>query len=163
MVQIIVEGADELIKKLTSLQSMQSVKSAIQLSAKFIQGKIKQYPPERHGPNPNLYGPGEKAQRMRAGYFARLKSGAITVPYARGASGSSEKLGQSWTTEPIDAGFGARIGTNVSYAKLVQSAAGQAGYHRQTGWITDQQVVDMYGTDVVEQINSALKREIDAM
>jgi hypothetical protein len=108
-----------------------------------------------------LRGNSDKARRMRAGFFYHLKHGDIEVPYRRGQSPRSEKLGQSWTTQTENQGFRAIIGTGVSYARMVQDSARQTSYHRQTGWITTNQVEKLYGQQAINQIEQALQREVN--
>jgi hypothetical protein len=99
--------------------------------------------------------------KMRRGFFAKLKSGEIEVPYRRGQSPGSEKLGQSWTVRRENMGFRAIIGTNVSYAQLVQDSAKQTSYHRGTGWITTKQTALLYGDEAIERIEAAFKQEVE--
>jgi hypothetical protein len=108
-----------------------------------------------------LKGNSDKAKRMRAGFFAKLKSGEIEVPYRRGASPGSEKLGARWAISTQNQGWRAVIGNNASYAKLVQDSAKQTGYHRGTGWITTNQVVQLYGQDAIRTIRTALIQEVE--
>lgn len=151
------EGAEELIKKLQSLEDMKRVKSAIHQAAVFLHGKLKEYPKASHRPNPML----KLNDKMRRGFFYHLKKGDIEVPYRRGQSPGSEKLGQSWTVRRENMGFRAIIGTNVSYAQLVQDSAKQTSYHRGTGWITTKQTALLYGDEAIERIEAAFKQEVE--
>lgn len=156
-----IEGAEELIKRITTIEQMKRVKASIHEAAIFLEGKIRQYPTRSSRPNWMLRGNSAKAQRMRAGFFYHLKHGEIDVPYRRGQSRNSEKLGQSWTTRTENQGFRAIIGTGVSYARLVQDHAQQTSYHRQTGWITTNQVEKLYGRQAINKIEQALQREVN--
>jgi phage gpG-like protein len=157
MTTIRVEGADELIKQIDSIYAMRRVKASIQQAAVFLEGKLKEYPARSRRPNPLL----KINDKMRRGFFYHLKKGNIEVPYHRGQSPGSEKLGQSWTTRTENQGFRAIVGTNVSYARLVQDSAMQTGYHRGTGWITTRQVEMLYGRQAVQQIENALQSEVN--
>lgn len=161
MTTIRIEGADELIKRIDSIYAMRRVKAAIRQAAVFLEGKVKEYPAESHRPNPMLRGNSAKARRMRAGFFARLNKGKIEVPYRRGQSPGSEKLGQSWTTRTENSGFRAIVGTGVSYARLVQDSAKQASYHRQTGWLTTRQAEMLYGKQAINIVEQAIQREVN--
>jgi hypothetical protein len=108
----------------------------------------------------SLYGDSEREKRMRAGFFYHLKHGDIDVPYMRGKSRGSKKLGQSWAIDEIPGTFRAVIGTNVDYAPLVQDRDEQASYHAQTGWVTAQGVVEMNKAAVNENIRRAIEDEI---
>jgi len=97
---------------------------------------------------------------MRAGFFYHLNHGDISVPYIRGAATQSQKLGQSWTVRSTNSGWGATIGTGVGYARLVQDAEKQTQYHKLTGWVTVQDVIEQHGDEVITRITDALQREV---
>jgi hypothetical protein len=156
-----IEGAEEIIRRIDDIARLNKVKAAIRQAAVFLEGKVSEYPTPSHRPNLMLRGDSAKAKRMRAGFFYHLKHGNIEVPYRRGQSPGSEKLGQSWTTRTESQGFRAIIGTGVSYAKMVQDSANQTSYHRHTGWITTRQVEMLYGQQAINQIESALQREVN--
>ena len=158
--KIRIEGMEDLLKKLKSLESMKRVKAQVHQSAIYLQGFIKQYPGVRRGKNPLLYGKSPQAQKMRAGFFYHLNHGDISVPYIRGAAAQSQKLGQSWTVRSTNSGWGATIGTSVPYARLVQDAEKQTQYHQQTGWVTVQDVIEQHGDEVITRITDALQREV---
>ena len=158
--KIRIEGMEDLLKKLKSLESMKRVKAQVHQSAIYLQGFIKQYPDVRRGKNPLLYGRRARAKKMRAGFFYHLNHGNITVPYIRGAAAQSQKLGQSWTVRSTNSGWGAVIGTSVPYARLVQDEKKQSRYHEQTGWVTVQDVMEQHGDEVITRITDALQREV---
>ena len=151
-----IEGAKELIAKIDSIAKMNKVKAAIGLVATDLKGKIAQYPPRSSRPNPLI----RLNPRVRRGFFYHLKKGDIEVPYRRGQSPGSQKLGQSWNVQQSLSGWQATVGTSVSYARLVQDSANQTSYHRGTGWITTNQVVRLYGQQAVNKIRQALVREV---
>lgn len=161
MTTIRVEGAEELIARLTRLEQMQRVKDAIYAATMDIKGRIAKYPDRSSRPNLMLRGNSARAQRMRAGFFARLKSGEIEVPYRRGQSPGSEKLGQRWAVSMENAGWRGVVGNNASYAKLVQDSANQTSYHRHTGWVTTNQVAQLYGKQAIDSISRALIQEVE--
>lgn len=157
MTTIRLEGAEELMKKLDSIASMRRVKSAIGFAATFLQGKMQEYPAHTSRPNPLI----KLDPKVRRGFFYHLKKGDIEVPYRRGQSPGSQKLGQSWKIETRNYGFKAIIGTGVSYARLVQDSAKQTSYHRQTGWITTRQAQMLYGDEALDYIRSAFRSEVE--
>jgi len=71
-VTIVVEGAKELIAKLTTLEQMNKVKKAIADEGDNLVNKFTDYPTNAHGPNPLLRGTSDKAKRMRRGFFYHL-------------------------------------------------------------------------------------------
>lgn len=150
--------ADELIRKLTSLAQFRKVKAAVTVAGKFIRGKMATYPSSRHGPA--IPRAKDWSAKQRRGFFAKLRSGEIEVPYRRGASSGSERLGSKWTTQSANAGMTAIVGNNASYVRLVQDAENQTRYHKMTGWPTDDQVMRDHGPTVVEYIRQAIEREI---
>lgn len=156
-----VEGADKLISRLKTIEQMNRVKASVQLAATFLKGKIAQYPPVSRRPNMMLRGNSEKAKAMRRGFFYHLNKGDIQVPYVRGVSKNSEKLGQSWTVRKSAGGFNAIIGTSVSYAPLVQSREDQAKYHQWSGWITTYGVEHLYGQQAINFVKEGLLREVN--
>jgi hypothetical protein len=156
MTYIKIEGAEELIKKIDDVASMNKVKGAIMAGAYELKDKMADYPSRRTYKNWRLYGNSEAAKRMRAGFFYHLNRGEIEVPYRRGQSSKSEKLGQSWTVKSSNSGLTATVGTNASYAKLVQSSEKQTSAHKHTGWITDKQAVMLYGKKIADKVLKAI-------
>jgi hypothetical protein len=112
------KGADPIIKALT------------RGIAEDLRARIAKYPgPVKH--------PIEWASpAQRGAYFAKRKG---MGPYTRGSDSWSEKLGPSWATE--NRGLDAVVGTRVSYAPWVQSKERQQPMHRNTGWVTDEEVI----------------------
>lgn len=159
MSTIRIEGADKLIEKLKSLESMARVKQAIKDAAVELKGYIQEAPHHVPRPNPLI----KLDDRVRRGFFAALKSGKIEVPYRRGASPGSEMLSKKgWTISTANQGWRAVVGTSVSYARLVQDSAKQTSYHRQTGWLTTRQAVMLYGKEATDMIQTALRNEVNA-
>jgi hypothetical protein len=142
---------------LDSIAKMNKVKATIHEAAVFLKGKISHYPMRSSRPNPLI----RLNPRVRRGFFYHLNKGDIEVPYRRGQSPGSQKLGQSWTTQSSLSGWKATVGTNVSYAKLVQDSANQSSYHRHTGWITTNQVVQLHGQKAINMIKKALIQEVN--
>lgn len=90
----------------------------------------------RIAPYPGASGKSQafKTARQRRGFFAKLRSGQISVPYRR-----TGQLGSKWLT---DGGGGQiRIRNTAGYASLVHSEKRQAAYHR-GNWKTDKGVAD---------------------
>jgi len=123
-------------------------------AAVHVKGKISHYPAQRHGPQPFVSDP------QRIGFFYHLNHEDITVPYERGGR-NSQRLGASWTTTSRDGGLTQAIGTNVSYAKLVQGPGEQTHYHATTGWPTTDQVIAQEQATVIEYIRQGILEEIN--
>ncbi len=125
-----VRGLDGLVKRYGAGAGpiLQAVTRGI---AEEIREKIAKYP----GP---VKRPVEwKSAAQRAWYIAARRG---MGPYKRQSDSWSQRLGPSWATS--QRGLGAVVGTRVSYAPYVQSAEQQQPMHRNTGWVTDKQVVD---------------------
>jgi hypothetical protein len=162
MTQISLEGGEELLRKIETLAQLKGIAAAVKAAALHVKGKVATYPPRVTGmPNPGLYGNSAKAQRMRAGFFAKLKSGEIEVPYRRGASPGSEALGRKWNIKSSNAGLTATVGNNVSYGPLVQSDAKQTAYHAAVGWKTVEEVADSERALVVEFLREEIERVLN--
>src|SRR5690242_18573584 len=80
------------------LQKMEGVKLGLAVGAQYLKGKLATYPPRRYGPAIWSANPQKRIKQIR-GFFAKLRAGEIDVPYRRGQSDASERLGQRWTTE----------------------------------------------------------------
>ena len=153
-----VEGADELIRKLTTLEQMRRVRATIQQEGRFLAGKLRHYPQKAHYSNPLI----KTDERVRRGFFYHLKHGDISVPYKRGGMGS-ERLGTRWTVKSENQGWQAVVGNNASYAQLVQGWETQTTGHKWSGWLTDKGAVNVYGPTVQQKIRAALEEEVKSV
>ena len=133
-VGIHIEGLPKLRKIMQKIGSLQPVKVGLRSGAIHVKGKIAKYPPVSRRPQPFV------SDLQRRGFFAKLKSGQIQVPYRRGISPNSERLGGSWTVEERGGGLQQVVGSDTSYGPLVQDRSKQTRYHRDTGWKTTEDV-----------------------
>lgn len=99
-----------------------------------------------------------KSTKQRRYFFWALREGKIQVPYHR-----EGKLGQSWTTKIDETGGGmyGKIGTNMGYAKWVQSAESQARIH-QGNWLTDEQAFGKRRDEIVQRFRIAIRAALAA-
>jgi len=153
-ITIRVEGAEELIRKLTTLEQMNRVKSVIAQEGRWLAAKMREYPNKASMPNPLI----SSNERVRRGFFYHLKRGDITVPYNRGG-GKSERLGEKWTSKASRQGWAAIVENNASYAQLVQGSR-QTLQHKASGWVTADKAKTLYGDEIVGSIRAALEREV---
>jgi len=86
---------------------------------------LREYPP--NGPKPAM----QMTDKQRRGYFAKLNSGEIEVPYRRGQSPGSEKYGSQWYI--AEKKYGVKMGNRASYAGHLTSND-QANYMAGLGW-----------------------------
>jgi hypothetical protein len=87
-----IKGLEELMKKVKTLEDLEGVKAGLRAGALYLKGKVAKYPPRRHGVRMQF-----TSDRQRRGFFAKLRSGEIEVPYRRGQSPGSQALGRKWT------------------------------------------------------------------
>ena len=145
--------ADDLIRKLTTLAQFRKVTAALKAGGRHIRAKIAVYPGKRHGDA--IPPASEWSAKQRRGFFAKLRSGEIQVPYRR-----TMQLQHKWTVEARNSGMTVVVGNNAKYNRLVQDSENQTAYHKQTGWVTDDQVVREHGPTVVQYVRRAIEREI---
>jgi hypothetical protein len=158
-VTIHINGVDELIRKLDSIAKLREIGQVMRAAALHVKGKIDKYPPERHGsaiPSTDKW-----SDKQRRGFFAKLRSGEIEVPYRRGSSPGSKKLKTKWTTTLENGGLRAVVGNDTSYAPLVQGPGTQTAYHAMTGWQTTEQVMDAERETVQEMVREGIQKIIN--
>jgi hypothetical protein len=128
------------------------LKRGLQVAALYLKGRMSQYPAQR--PQPFQW----VSEKQRRYVMAAIRSGEISVPYARGG-GRSETLGKRWATEERDGGLTQIIGNNASYSPFVQGAGTQALYHR-GNWQTTEQVARRESNAVRNMIVSEIEKDI---
>ena len=161
MSEVRIDGMEELVKRITTIQQMRRFKKALKAGAVHLHAKIRRAPKVSRRRNMRLYGNSPDAIRNRRGYFYHLQKGDIDVPYYRGSSKSSEKLSDGgWSISTEMDGWRAVVGTSVSYAPLVQDRDEQTSYHAQTGWETVQGVKNLHGRWVINRLIKALDDEL---
>lgn len=81
-----------------------------------------------------------------------------------GTAGTSERLGQSWTTDVAvtDNGVEGVVGTNTSYADWVQGDD-QNQLHAENGWVTLQGAIELSREGIADAFNEAAQEVIDAI
>jgi hypothetical protein len=120
----------ELTRLLSGPQLQVAMRAATKAAAAVGQDRIAKYPGVRR--RKMVFA----SDRQRRGFFARLRSGAIEVPYRRGSSPGSETLGRRWHIRQHGA-IGHVLTNDASYAPLVHGADTQAAYHK-GNWKTDE-------------------------
>jgi hypothetical protein len=148
---ITVEGADELVAKLNTLAKFNHVRSVIAQQGVMLQRFLRKYPNKVYSPNPFL----KTDAKMRRGYFAKLKSGEIKVPYKR-----TNKLANSWAVSTSLDGFTATVANNMDYNDLVQGWDEQVTRHKWSGWITEKGALDVKRPEIIKNITNAFEREV---
>ena len=142
----------EVVAKLDPKELEAQLAWALKGASDIIRADVRTYPPQSHKPMK------WKSAKQRRWFFANLRAGNIEVPYRRGQSPGSEKLGASWTRK-LERGVNpsVTIGTRVSYAPWVMDKDRQADYHK-GNWPTVQSIAEKRANDVKRFIETALQR-----
>jgi hypothetical protein len=102
----------KIIKKVGSLAP---VKKGLGKGAVHVKGKIADPPQVKRRPVAQFW-----TDKQRRGFFAKLRSGEIEVPYYRRINKNSEDLSHSWTVRSGKGGLEWRVGNDTTYGPLVQ-------------------------------------------
>ena len=145
-----VEGAEQLIAKLTTVQQFNKVKAAVSQEGTMLAGKLKHYPRKVPTPNPLI----KANDRVRRGFFWHLKHGNINTPYRR-----SGDLRKHWTRWTGDGGMSTTISNYIGYAPLVQGENQTYG-HGRSGWLTIEAAEKKYGKGIQQRIIRAVEEEL---
>lgn len=148
---ITVEGADELVAKLNTLAKFNHVRSVIAQQGVMLQRYLRKYPNKVYSPNPLI----KTNDKVRRAFFAKMKSGEISVPYKR-----TRKLANSWAVSSSMDGFTSTVTNNMSYADLVQGWDSQVTRHRWSGWVTEKGALDVKRPEIIKNITNAFEREV---
>ena len=125
-----IEGATRLLSR-SFAPVMQTITLAV---GELVRDEIATYP----GP---VFRPIEWAsEKQRRFYFAMRRKENLGMEYDRLSDPMSQRLKESWTTDQLGA-HDAVVTSRATYAYWVQSAEGQQPFHKNTGWITDEQAV----------------------
>jgi len=140
-------AVSKLFNRLDHASVMQVLRPPMEASLTSLYNDLTDYPPPSRGKVRF------KSARQRKYFFWAVKQGIITVPYVR-----SGKLGQSWTTriDTTATGMYGRVGTNMSYARWVQSDELQARIHR-GNWMTDEQAFGQRRDEIVQRFRRAMR------
>nr|ASV43911.1 hypothetical protein [Hot spring virus BHS1] len=159
--EIKLEGQEKLLARLESLGRLDMVKAGIQAAAVYLKGKLSQYPPSRRLTRAEVYGQTFQTDRQRRGFFAKLRSGEIEVPYRRGESPKSQRFKAGWTIAAQNSGMTVVIGNDTEYGPLLMEKEMQSLYAKRVGWRTIDAVVDDERPEVLrivkDSIDSALE------
>ena len=149
-----IKGMDKLLRKLDTIEKMKGVKRGLKAGALHVKGKIAKYPPSTIANTPGNP-TGRWYERGYGPRWLRKRSGTV------GGRKTSETLGRRWTIGERNAGFTQVIGNNASYNIYVHSAEKQAKFHGDRGWLTDEQVIEQEGNQVLEFIQNEVEKELE--
>lgn len=142
---------DALMRK---LQANQGFRTGAKTAFVHLKSKIAKYPARSSRPQAQFW-----SKKQRQGFFYHLKKGDIEVPYRRGTSPNSERLGQRWIVE--GEGFGTVLHNRAGYAARVQGR-NQTEYHKRTGWKDAETVISeertAMGRIIYQEVQKDLKK-----
>ncbi|MCK9357632.1 MAG: hypothetical protein M0R22_10910 [Dehalococcoidia bacterium] len=145
MLSIEIHGLDKLVAKFGA-GARPVIRRVTRAVAEQVLGTIAQYPGPVHHPIQWT------SAKQRAAYFAKRRKAGLPMGYTRGSDSWSQKLGPSASTVHSATQIGdwkldqrgdleAVVGTGVTYAPWVQSAAQQQPMHKASNWITDERAI----------------------
>ena len=141
-------------RKVNQMMGGDGLRRGLRAARLHVGGKLQVYPPVSRRSQSQYWSP-----RQRRGFFAKLRSGEIDVPYRRGLSPSSERLAARWAQSASADGMVHTIGNNASYVNLVQGAD-QTAYHKQTGWKTAADIVKEERAEVNRIVSNEVRRDV---
>ena len=152
------EGLDAIVKKIDSLGKPDVFKQPMKESMIYLNDKVAKYPTnDGHRPQPF------KTDKSRRWFFWALANpidSKLEVPYRRGQSPGSKKLGTKWTTKISTDGRRGEIGSDADYGPLVMDKSQQTAYHKQTGWHTIQDVLKKATPTIIGKFKRAYDKAV---
>jgi len=142
------EGLDKLERKLGPLRAGKHWKQLLESGGDMLRDYINVYPPLSNANTKQ--GPGGRWYERGYGPRWARKDGSV------GGMKTSEDLRHSWAVSANSKR--AIVGTNVSYAKAVQSAEHQAPFHAKRGWPTDQEAIDKMRPKILDMVRREINR-----
>lgn len=125
-----IRGLDRVLSRLQQIEG--AATQALAEAAAHVKRIAATYPPQPRGRKQPFV-----SDRQRRFFFAALRDGRIDVPYRRGVSPGSQKLGAQWTVRL--GRTSASVVNPVRYGPLVQGSR-QTAFHQTTGWKNEQQI-----------------------
>ena len=144
-----------LLRKLGKDRYQEAVGAALLAAGQTYKGKIATYPTRRRITRESVYGEPFVSDRQRRFFFAALRDGRIDVPYRRGQSPGSQRLGQRWTVRRRQ-WHTVIVGNNASYAPFVQGPKRQSEFMRALGWKTTEDVAREHGGDIMDSVQQQI-------
>lgn len=136
-------------------------RAALAESATVVKGIAATYPPTRSRKLADLGGPRLKggfwSRRQQRFFFAALRDGTIQVPYRRGSSPGSQKLGSQWQIRIGQ--YDAHVFNLTRYGLFVQGTKDQSLYHA-GNWKTERQIANESKPGVLAAFTAQYRRAI---
>ena len=147
MATVTLKGYDQLRRQMDAITRVTWLRQGIQRAVNQIAKPIAQtYPPESHRPQPFV------SDRQRRGFFAKLRSGEIQVPYQR-----TYTLKNNWQVKQL-AGTATALENETPYGGWVQGDQRQTRYHRGTGWNTETKIANKAEPKIIKYLDGELTR-----
>ncbi len=145
-----------LTAKLASFERQQVVHQTVHDTAVFMQGKMREYPPQISVTRAQAYGQTFQNDKQRRWFFAALRRGELTIPYKR--TGHLADMWRVW--EP--AKNQAVLTNDTSYAGLVQERGKQSRMMTIIGWRTVSYWLQRYSSEIGRVALSNIRRWIES-
>ncbi len=152
-----IRGMEELLARLAEVRDLRRVKGALLAAGEHLKGAVSVYPPVKRLTLKEVYGQSFKTERQRRGFFAKLRSGEIEVPYHRGESPGSQRLKAGWAVAAENDGLTVVVGNDATYGPLAQDREQQSLYLRRVGWVTIQDTLAAEGDHVLGLLSDAVE------
>lgn len=140
--------------KLTEMLRADGLRRGLRAGALYLRGKVGRYPPV------SRRAVGQFLTELQIRYlWAASKAGDIEIPYRRGLSPGSERMGLRWDMDSRNSGLTQVIGNSSSYINYVQGDE-QSVYHRETGWQKIEDIVEDEADNVMSIIAGEVAKDV---
>lgn len=140
--------------KLAQMLRADGLRRGLRAAALYLRGRLGRYPPvSRRAVGQFL------TERQKRFLWAASKASDIEIPYRRGLSPGSERMGMRWDIEVRNSGLTQVIGNSSSYINYVQGDD-QSVYHRETGWQKIEDIVDDEEENVLGIIAGEVAKDV---
>lgn len=140
--------------KMAEMLRSDGLRRGLRAGALYLRGKLGRYPPVSRRRVAEFLTP-----RQLRFLHAASRAGDIEIPYRRGLSPGSERMGMRWDISASNGGLTQVIGNNTSYINLVQGDE-QSVYHRETGWQKIEDIVEDEDDNVFHIISGEVAKDV---
>jgi len=148
MAKFRIEGIDQLVKKVETLQQLTGLKGVLLAAGEALKGKLSVYPPQKSLTRREVYGEPFKTEKQRRYFFYALGKGLISVPYSRGADRKSERFKASWAIKTKNDGLTVVVGNDTTYGPYLMGNKEQSTFMAAIGWPTVDEVMEQNAEEI---------------